>query len=252
MNQGKRSSKADRMKTTHANDAVYHHSDHNYAVDRYKQRMPAVDVSSTEMKSRPRQHSRRGTSGYDEYSSAGLNSVRLNAEAVDVSGHAVDSCSRELHHGRLIRNNDADERRQKFTSRKKKMEKLHSSDFDQTNSASFVVPVSTEDGAVGFVDRQMLQDYVSIRYSQPNTSRDESFHHEDHLPAAAPVAVNVYSSEKVLSFESNQFCTTFAHKSEFLYFCSSFLEIIAIGRCILLVLLKPYCVSVIHSVSGRK
>jgi len=201
MNREKHLNKAGRKKKARVNYAVPHHVDHNYAADRYKQRMPAVDVNRTEMKTRPH---RPNIHGYDNgYSSTGLNSVWLNAEVFNVSECTADSCSSVLCQSRLVSNNDtAQERCEKFSNGRKKKDRICSSDFDHTNSASSVVPVSTEDGAVGFINRN----------SQPNVFHDELFDHEDHLLAAAPIAASVYSREKVFAFESIVFA--FYHGSE--------------------------------------
>jgi len=217
MNREKRLNKADRKKKPCSNDSLHCNGDHNCAVDRYQQRTSAVDVNNIEMMARPHcQQNVPDMSGYDGYLLMRLNSGRLNADTDSVVSerdllpflYEAGCCPSELYQ---VSNNDAYQRRQKCSNRKKKKETTHSLEFGRTVFPSAAVPVSTEDRAAGFVDRQMRttddssgrQHYTGMWYSQPNTSQVEPFYTEDHLLVAAPVAANVLASEKVYSVESN-------------------------------------------------
>ena len=223
MNREKRLNEARRKRQSCLNDSVIRNADRNHA----------VDVNNTAVKSRPHYQQRiPDTGGYDGFAPTRLNSVQLNAEADGVSErdllpfHEAGVCPSELYQQRVISNNDDYQRRQRFSNGEKKKSKNYRLDFDQTSSASVVVPVSTEeDGAAGFIDRHVRsidqrtggQGRIDVQHTPSNMSQNHPFHHDDpidHASAAAAIAASVLASEKVSSLK----CIALYTKSEFVHF----------------------------------
>jgi len=211
MNREKRLNEARRKRQSCLNDSVIRNADRNHA----------VDVNNTAVKSRPHYQQRiPDTGGYDGFAPTRLNSVQLNAEADGVSErdllpfHEAGVRPSELYQHRVISNNDDYQRRQRFSNGEKKKSKNYRLDFDQTSSASVVVPVSTEeDGAAGFIDRHVRsidhqrtggQGRIDVQHTPSNMSQNHPFHHDDpidHASAAAAIAASVLASEKVSSLK---------------------------------------------------
>ena len=201
------------------NDSAIHNADCSHT----------VDINNTAVKSRPHYQQRiPHTDGYGGFASTRLNSMQLNAEADSVSerddllpflGHEAGVFPSELYQQRTVSSNDDYQRHQTFSNREKKKRKNYRINLDRTNSPSIVVPVSTEDGAAGFMDRQMRsthqrtmrQSRIDMHHNSSGALQNDLFYNDDaidHASAAAAIAASILASEKVFSLECIAFLYT--------------------------------------------
>ena len=218
MNREKHLNEARRKRQLCLNDSAIHNADCSHT----------VDISNTAVKSKPHCQQRiPHTDGYDGFASTRLNSMQLNAEANSVSGcdlfpflgHEAGVFPSELYQQRTVSSNDDYQRHQTFSNKEKKKRKNYRINLDRTNSPSIVVPVSTEDGAAGFMDRQMRsthqrttrQSRIDMQHNPSSALQNDLFYNDDaidHASAAAAIAASILASEKVFSLKCIAFLYT--------------------------------------------
>jgi len=208
MNREKHLNKADRKTATTANDSATQTFDDNHGACCYRPAASSVAVNNTKVKARQQcYYQLPEISGCD---SARLNSDRLNAEVDSVVYHDLTTSHNQkaqspsaLYQRQTVSNSEGYETRQKLSNRKKKKEKNYTCGFD--GSIPVVVPVNSEDDAVGFVDSRLRcvdhssgrQRHTEVQCSQPIMLQNDQFCSNDHSLSFSPFT-SIAAHEKVL------------------------------------------------------